>query len=128
MQSLYGQPGGVAANATLGLPCWERRCKQARRGAARYSPGCPAKQRSTMASRLGFSSAAATRSLSASCLFTAASLAWLPGASRMSACVRGGMHGRHVGLAVAEACARWRQLASRVLEHSSQRVQCVCNA
>ena len=29
-------------------------------------------------------------------------------------------------LAVAEACARWRQLASKVLEHSSQRVQCVC--
>jgi hypothetical protein len=39
-----------------------------------------------MASRLGFSSAAATRSLSASCLFTAASVACAPGATLMSTC------------------------------------------
>uniref|UniRef100_A0A0A9D5V8 Uncharacterized protein n=1 Tax=Arundo donax TaxID=35708 RepID=A0A0A9D5V8_ARUDO len=39
---------------------------------------------STMSRRLGFSNAAATRSLSFSCLFTAASVACDPGATLMS--------------------------------------------
>ena len=51
-------------------------------------PGCHAsadtRQRLTIASKLGFSSAAATRSLSASCLFTACSVACAPGATLMS--------------------------------------------
>ena len=54
-------------------------------------PGCHAsadtRQRLTIASKLGFSSAAATRSLSASCLFTACSVACAPGATLMSTCM-----------------------------------------
>mmetsp|Transcript_9211 Transcript_9211/g.27667 ORF Transcript_9211/g.27667 Transcript_9211/m.27667 type:complete len:215 (+) Transcript_9211:392-1036(+) len=50
----------------------------------------PARQRATMPARLGFSRAAATRSLSFSCLFTAASLACPPGLTAMSTLKRGG--------------------------------------
>ena len=44
------------------------------------------KLRLTMPSRLGFSRAAATRSLSFSCLFTAASVECAPGVMKMSTC------------------------------------------
>ena len=53
----------------------------------------PFRQRSTMPERLGFSSAAATRSLSFSCLLTAASLAWPPGLTAMSTCRGHGIQG-----------------------------------
>lgn len=66
-------------------------------GPSRAESGCvhsphigdavPARQRSTMPAKLGFSSAAATRSLSFSCLLTAASLAWPPGLTAMSTCM-----------------------------------------
>jgi hypothetical protein len=46
-----------------------------------------------MPERLGFSSAAATRSLSFSCLLTAASLAWPPGLTAMSTCRGHGVQG-----------------------------------
>ena len=54
--------------------------------AAHIGVAVPFRQRSTMPERLGFSSAAATRSLSFSCLLTAASLAWPPGLTAMSTC------------------------------------------
>ncbi len=41
-----------------------------------------------MSTRFGFSKAAATRSLSFSCLLTAASVEWVPGVTKISTCVR----------------------------------------
>ena len=43
------------------------------------APGTPARQRATMSRSPGFSRAAATLSLSASCLLTASSVEWVPG-------------------------------------------------
>lgn len=50
-------------------------------GAVSPLPAEPIRQRLTMSSSEGFSSAASTRSLSFSCLLTAASVEWDPGDS-----------------------------------------------